>query len=95
MQQLQNHKIELESDSLMVVQGLHKEVVNLLEVGEVLEQCRNMCNDLVKTSIHFVRNQANRAAHMIARIPCLVNCHNAFPSLPDCLVETILFDSTF
>lgn len=95
MQQLQNHKIELESDSLMVVQGLYKEVVNLLEVVEVLEQCRNICNKLVKTSIHFFRNQANKTAHMIARIPYLVNCHNIFMSLPDCLVETILFDSAF
>ncbi|KAL8099954.1 hypothetical protein AgCh_032277 [Apium graveolens] len=56
-------KVELETDSLLVVQGIKNSVINLLEVGEVLEQCRRYLRELEGISIHFVRNQANRVAH--------------------------------
>lgn len=93
-QGLQNHRILLESDSLMVVRGLTGRVLNLLEVGEVLDQCKILLNELTSTSIHFVRNQANRVAHKIARLPCLVDCQNVFTSLPECLVETVFADAS-
>ncbi|KAL8148276.1 hypothetical protein AgCh_005590 [Apium graveolens] len=66
-------KVELETDSLLVVQGIKNSVINLLEVGEVLEQCRRYLRELEGIFIHFIRNQANRVAHEFARITCLVN----------------------
>lgn len=82
MLQLHHCKIQLETDSLLVVQGVKSSGVNLLEVGEVLEQCRKLLSELSETSIHFVRNRANRVAHEFARMPCLVNCHLVFTSPP-------------
>ena len=94
-QHLHTCKIKLESDSLVVVQSINNGITNLLEVGEVLEQCKNLCNELSATSIHFVRNQANRVAHEIARIPCLVNCQNVFTSLPTYEEGIVLSESSF
>lgn len=60
-QQLHRHTgSELESDSLMVVQGINNSVKNLLDVRDILEQFKVLLNELVATSINFVRNQANR-----------------------------------
>lgn len=86
--QLVNQKIELETDSLLVVKGVQNKSENLLEVGEVLEQSKLLLllGELVDTSIYFVRNQANRAAREIARLPYLVNRHN------DLSVSPCMFD---
>ncbi|KAL8148278.1 hypothetical protein AgCh_005592 [Apium graveolens] len=88
-------KVELETDSLLVVQGIKNSVINLLEVGEVLEQCRRYLRELEGISIHFIRNQANRVAHKFSRITCLVNCHHVFTSPPVNLVETLVLDSHY
>lgn len=72
--------ILLETDSMLVVHGIKKAMENLLEVGEVLYQCKMLLQELASTSIHFVRRQANRAAHELARLPCLANCHVDFMS---------------
>ena len=93
--QFVNQKVELESDSLLVVNGVVNKSENLLEVGEVIEQIKLLLEELVDTSLHFVRNQANRVAHGFARLPCLVNCHIDLSSLPACLVETVLKDSVY
>lgn len=54
--------------------------------GEVLKQCRELRNDLLATSINFVRYQSNRVAREVARLPYLDNCQNIFTSLlPPCL----------
>ena len=80
--QFVNQKVELESDSLLVVNGVVNKSENLLEVGEVIEQIKLLLEELVDTSLHFVRNQANRpVAHGFARLPCLVNCHVDLSSL--------------
>lgn len=92
--QLQNRRVVLETDALLVVNGVNGNAENLLEVGEVVKQCKILLRELTHTSIHHVRRQANRVAHEIARVPCLANCHCDFSSLPDCLVEAILRDSS-
>lgn len=58
-QQLYNQRVELESDSMLVVHGIIHNKQNLLEVGEVLKACKSLLDELTETSIHFVRNQAN------------------------------------
>lgn len=87
--------MELESDSLLVELGIVHRKQNLLEVREVLRACISHLDDLSGTSIHFIRNQANRVGHKPARMPFLVYCHNDFTSLPTCLVEAIMLDSSF
>lgn len=87
--------MEIKTDSMLIVHGIKSSVENLLEVGEVTTQCKMLLEELTNTSIHYVRNQANRVAHEIARLPCLVNCQTELSSLPVCLAETVLRDSSF
>lgn len=42
--------------------------------------------------VDFVRKQANRVAHKIAKIPCALNCFLDFMSPPAFLLETIMSD---
>lgn len=89
---LTDQVVEVETDSMLVVLGLRSTSRNLLEVGEVIEQCKMLQRELVNTSVHFIRNHANRVAHEFARLPCLVNCHSVFLSLPACVEEAVLRD---
>lgn len=63
--------------------------------GGRIDQCKMLLEELANTSVHFVKNQANRIAHEFVRLPCLVNYHNEFSSLPSCVVEAILSDYSF
>lgn len=81
-QHLQDRKIVVEMDSLLTVQSMRSNSVNCLEVGEVLDLCRLWLQHLEGVSVNFVRNYDNRVAHEFARIPCLVNCQNYYPSPP-------------
>lgn len=43
-------------------------------------------------SLVHVRKLANKGAHLIACIPCMLNSFNMFESLPHCLLETLSSD---
>lgn len=84
--------VVLELDSLLTMQAVNGHTSNLLEVGEVIENCKMLLRSLDRTYVCFVRKLANKVAHEIAKIPCLVNHHNVFTSPPACVLETLLFD---
>ncbi|XP_074324401.1 uncharacterized protein LOC141661315 [Apium graveolens] len=88
----QNKKIKVESDSLLTIRAIQGKRCNLMEIGHVIESCRSMLQHLPLVSINYVRKQANRVAHSLARITCSVNCFTVFSSPPNHLVETILND---
>lgn len=91
-QQIQNSRILIETDSLLTVHAIKSKQRNYLEVGKVIEDCCQQLLYMTEATIRFVRKQANKIAHEIARIPYLANCHNIFTSPPICLLETILYN---
>ena len=92
LEELQLSGVDIETDSLLAVKALKMGTEYNLEVGDVLAQCRSILDARPDFAIYFVKRQANMAAHLLARAPCMVNCFNVFMSPPDFLLETLMFD---
>lgn len=92
LQSYREWRVVVETDSLLTAGALGTECNNLLEVGHVVDQCKTLLHGLPGVCITHVRKQANKVAHSLARIPCLLNCFIIFSSPPTHLVETILSD---
>lgn len=76
----------IETDSLIVARALNEDVVNLLEVGHIMEQCRLLLQELPLVSLSHIQKQANRVAHGLARLPCSLNCFPVLSSPPTLLI---------
>lgn len=85
-------QVVVETDSLLSVKALQDDKVNLLEVGDIIEDCKQDLVGLDSVSVRFIRKDANRVAHVMARIPCLANFSSFYTSLPTCLLEALSFD---
>lgn len=48
----------------------------------MLYECRVIRSSSPGVSISYVKKQANKVAHMLAKVPCMVNCSNVFWSPP-------------
>ena len=83
----------IESDSLMSVQAIKQGQENLLELGDLIFQCRTLLRNNSRVSLRFVKKHGNRVAHKFARIPCELNSFIVFQSPPDYMLETILSES--
>ncbi|XP_063946052.1 uncharacterized protein LOC135151500 [Daucus carota subsp. sativus] len=79
----------VESDSLLVVQALKSTETYQLEVGHILDEWKIKLKSRADLSVCHVKKQANRAAHLMAKVPCLLNCSNCFTSPPGLLVEIL------
>ena len=90
---LQLQQVTIETDSFLTVKALEGNYHNYLEVGNWIESCRLKLQDRGDISIKYVRKNANMAAHLMARIPCLVNCYNVMLSPPLHMLETLMYDS--
>ena len=90
--QFSSTQVLVESDSLLSVKAILEDKMNLLEVGEVVEECKQELQSLSSVSVRFIRKDANRVAHVIARISCLANSNIVFTSPPTCLLEALSFD---
>lgn len=64
--QYSSAQVLVESDSLLSVKAILEDKVNLLEVGEVIEECKQGLQGLASGSIRFIRKIANRVAHNVA-----------------------------
>ncbi|XP_074355573.1 uncharacterized protein LOC141695214 [Apium graveolens] len=91
-QQLHGTKVLVESDSLLTTKAIEGDKVICLEVGEVIEECKQALQNLSTVSVCFIQKNAKRVAHEIARIPCLVTSQNVFTSPSTCLLEPLMFD---
>lgn len=91
-QQLQNKRVFIESDSQLTVRAIQNGNMNYLEAGVVMESCCQLLRQLELVSVNFVRRNANRVAHEIARFPCLAYCQVLFTSPPLCVVEALMYD---
>ena len=92
-----NHdSVIIESDSLLIVQALQSPPDdNLLEVGFILDACRSILVSRPGYSISFVKRQANKAAHLVTKLPCSLNCPSVFTSSPNMLLETLMYDCSY
>lgn len=63
-----------------------------LEVGFVIDHRKKFLQEAPNISVFHVRKQVNEVAHMLAKIPCPVNCFIVFTSPAALLVKTLLFD---
>lgn len=87
--------VEIESDSLMLVQAIKRSTVYFLEVGNILQDM--ICLLRIGTISLFrllksIKKQAITVAHMLARVPCEVNSFVDFSSPPFSVLESILYD---
>lgn len=85
-------KVEIESDSMLTVQAVKQGSPNYLEVGIMIQECRILLDDLPDFSISFVKKQANKVAHTLARVPCEANCFREFLSPPQIVLEKLMYD---
>lgn len=92
-QEIAGGSVVIESDSLLSVNAVNNQQVNLLELGDLLNQCSTILRSNVGLSVGYVRKQANKVAHKIARFPCELNSFVVNPSPPMHLLETLLSDS--
>lgn len=86
--------VVVECDSMLTVQALQKESPNYLEVGNILQDCRILLKDRPDIRISFVKKQANKVAHLLARVPCEASCFNDFISPPCSVLESIVYDAS-
>lgn len=86
-----NHVI-VKSDLLQLVNALHQNTEYQLEVENVLDMCRARLRQMDNLIICHVKKQANMVAHVLARVPCLVDSSNLFMSHPSILVEALSLD---
>lgn len=90
--EFQEQKISIESDSLLNVQAIKGNIQNLLEEGLLIDQCRSLLNSRVGVSLGFTKKHANRVAHLLARLPCMLNSFIEYSSPPSCVLETLMSD---
>lgn len=81
--------VVVECDSEMVVKAVNNGILYHMEVGHILEWCRLKFKYREDISLSHVKKQANRAAHLMARVPCLLNGCITFSSPPSLLLENL------
>lgn len=83
----------IECDSELVVRTIRSNLDYLLEVGHVIVVCRMKMVSRSDLSVSHIKKQTNRAAHLLARVPCLIDCFNVFESPPKLFLETLLSEN--
>lgn len=83
------HHVPVECDSELVVNAVNNEISYYLEIGHILEFCRLKFKSRTDLFLCHLKKQANRAAHLMARVPCLLDSYNLFLSPPSLLLETL------
>lgn len=81
--------VAIESDSQMVVHAIYAEEAYQSEVGHIIDECKEMLKERADLSVFHVKKRANKAAHLMARVPCLLNNYNLFISPLDLLLEKL------
>lgn len=69
----ENKKATVETDSMLTIEAIKGQRENMLEVGHVIDQCKSMLLLMPDVKVKFVRKQASKVAHELARLPCMIN----------------------
>lgn len=86
--------VDTESDSMLTVKAFAGGSSNMLEVGNMIKEGRVLLNDHTDSSLSFVNKQANKVAHLLARVPCEVGCFNDFLTPPRMVLESLMYDAS-
>lgn len=92
IQELQLGSVDIESDSLLTVNAMTRCAENYLEVGNIIQECILILSNCPDVSIAHVKGSANKAAHYLAREPCLVNNSKVYWSPPSSLLEILMYE---
>lgn len=90
--EFQGNTICIESDSLCSVQAIRGQDHNQLEAGLLIDQCRDFLRNREWVSLSFIKKQANRVAHLLARLPYALNGFIVYSSPPSSVLGTIMSD---
>ncbi|KAL8125616.1 hypothetical protein AgCh_013043 [Apium graveolens] len=84
---LNSSNVTVECDSEVVVKAINT-------IWKLVMFFRGVEQDSVieQLSLCHVKRQQNQAAHLLARVACLVNCYNIFLSHPDLLLKILSSD---
>ncbi|KAM6593434.1 hypothetical protein CsatA_001137 [Cannabis sativa] len=86
--------VEIETDSLVVVQAINGSVQMPSQFGLLIQDCQRLLSDLNNVFISFLKRSANRAAHCIARRSCFMSdCIYDELSAPSDLLSIVRDDS--
>ncbi|KAL8088696.1 hypothetical protein AgCh_038466 [Apium graveolens] len=85
-------KVIVESDSWLSVQAVNNDSVNQLEVGYMIQESRTILRQNSDFSVSFTRKQANRVAHLLARVHCEAFSFQDYLSPPHVVLESLMDD---
>lgn len=86
----------IESDSLLGVQAIKGRNQNNFEEGFLIEQCRMLIDSSSnRLVLGFAKKQANKVAHLLARLPCALNSFVYYSSPPHSVLGTLVSDACF
>lgn len=54
--------MQIETDSLLTEQAINRQILNVLEVGDVVRECCMKMRSMASTTLSFIRKQENKAA---------------------------------
>lgn len=61
-------RVQLESDSLEIIQAIKSKVRLLSPLEVIVQECREMIKEINTTSLFFIKRSANMDAHNLARV---------------------------
>lgn len=64
------NQVIIETDCLVVVQGIRSKVSMQSPFGVVIEECKKLLNDLNEVSLFFIRRSVKMVAHYLAKESC-------------------------
>ena len=78
--------ITIESDSQLSVNAVNQNQSCLLELGDLLQYCRELLRSSGRLVLCHVKKHANKVAHQLAKVPCEPNSFIVYSSLGDTCV---------
>ena len=90
--EIKGQTIVVESDSLLSVQAINGKVHNELEVGVLIEKCHAILRSRERVCLSFVKKRANKVAHLLVRIFCMLYSFIDLSSPPTRVLETLISD---
>lgn len=77
---------------MLSINAINKSGQYILEIGDIVEQCRFILRNNAGVSVIFARKRANRLAHALAGLPCTFNNFVEVSTPPLCMLKSILLD---
>jgi hypothetical protein len=82
--------ITIETDCLQVVQTLQSKQKNYTEFGAIIDRCRSIINLYENCRVSYVRRQANRVAHELAKASRFIASPQILNTCPPCIESIII-----